>query len=62
MKFIKGYGNLVKILNNERSLDDKIGIGYKESHKTVKGESSTNMSTSEKPTSYENDLKGQLNN
>jgi len=61
MKFIKGSENIDNILNNQRSPDDKIGLGYKESMKIVKGESSTNMPTSEKPTSYTNDLKGQLN-
>jgi hypothetical protein len=54
MKFIKGYETLDNILSNQRSPDDKTGLGYKESLKIVKGESSTNMSTSEKPTSYAN--------
>jgi hypothetical protein len=34
------------------------GLGYKESLKIVKGESSTSMTTNEKPTSYANALKG----
>jgi hypothetical protein len=58
MKFIKGSENLDNILSNQRSPDDKTGLGYKESLKIVKGESSTNMSTSEKPTSYAHALKG----
>jgi hypothetical protein len=58
MKFIKGSETLDNILSNQRSPDDKTGLGYKESLKIVKGESSTNMSTSEKPTSYANALKG----
>jgi hypothetical protein len=61
MKFIKGYETLDNILSNQRSRDDKKGIGYKESMKIIKGESSTNMSTSEKPTSYANPLKGNNN-
>ena len=61
MKFIKGSENIDNILNNQRLPDDKIELGYKESMKFVKGESSTIMPTSEKPTSYTNDLKGQLN-
>ena len=58
MKFIKGFENIDNILNNRRSPDDKTGLGYKESMKIIKGESSTSMSTSEKPTSYANALKG----
>jgi hypothetical protein len=61
MKFIKGYETLNRILNNQRSPDDKTGLGYKKILKIVKGESSTIMSTSEKPTSYENSLKGNNN-
>jgi hypothetical protein len=60
-KFIKGYETLDKIINNQRSLDDKTRLGYKESMKIFKEESSTIMTTSQKPTSYENVFKGHLN-
>jgi hypothetical protein len=58
IKFIKGYETLDNILNNQRSPDDKRGLDYKESLKIVIVESRTNMSTSERPTSYANSLKG----
>jgi hypothetical protein len=58
MKFIKGFETLDNIFSNQRSPNDKTGLGYKESLKIVKGESRTSMSTSEKPISYENSLKG----
>jgi hypothetical protein len=58
LKFKKGYETLDNILNNQRSPDDKTWLGYNESMKIVKGESSTNMSTREEPTSYANALKG----
>jgi hypothetical protein len=58
MKFIKGDEILDNILSNQRSPDDKTRLEYKEILKIIKGESSTNMSTSEKPTRYINSLKG----
>jgi hypothetical protein len=58
IKFVRGSEILDNILNNQRSPDDKTGLGYKESLNVVKGESSINMSTTEKPTSYANALKG----
>jgi hypothetical protein len=58
IKFINGSETLDNILSNQRSPDDKTGLGYKESLKIVKGESSTNKSTSGKATSYANALKG----
>ena len=58
INFIKGSKTLDNILSNHRSLDDKTGLGYKEILKKFKGESSTIMSTSEKPTSYANSIKG----
>jgi hypothetical protein len=61
IKFMKGSETLDNILINQRSLDNKTELGYKESIKIVKGESSTSMSTNEKPTSYANDLKGNNN-
>ena len=42
IKFINGYKIMDNILSNQRSLDDKTGLGYKKSLKIVKGESSTN--------------------
>jgi hypothetical protein len=38
MKFIKGFETLDNILSNQRSPDEKIGLGYKESLKIFKGE------------------------
>jgi hypothetical protein len=61
MKFIKGSKTIDNMLRNQRSPDEKTGLGYKESLEIVKGESRTNMPTSEKPTSYENYLKGNNN-
>jgi hypothetical protein len=58
IKFIKGSETLHSIPSNQRSLDDKAVLGYKENMKIVKGESSTSMIVSEKPTSYANSLKG----
>jgi hypothetical protein len=61
MKFIKESETLDNILSNQRSPDDKAGLGYKESLKIVKGESSMSISTNVKPTSYANALKGNNN-
>jgi hypothetical protein len=58
IKFIKGVQTLDNILSNQRSRHDKTWLGYKESLKIIMGESSTSLSTSEKPTSYANSLKG----
>jgi hypothetical protein len=58
MKFIKGSETLDKIINNQRPPNDKTELGYKESLKIFKGESSTNISTSGKLISYANALKG----
>jgi hypothetical protein len=61
MKLIKGVETLDNILNNQRSPNKNTWLGYEESLKMIKGKSSTNMSTSEKPTTYENALKGNNN-
>jgi hypothetical protein len=58
IKFIKGSETIDNIFNNQRSSYDKKRLGYKKSLKIVKGESSTSMLTTEKPTSYGNVLKG----
>jgi hypothetical protein len=54
IKFVRGSEILDNIVNNQRSLDDKTRLRYKESLNVVKGELSINMSTTKKPTSYGN--------
>jgi len=58
IEFVRGSKILYKIISNQRSPDDKTGLGYKENLNVVKGESSIIISTTKNPTSYANALKG----